>query len=59
MSGWRLTGCCSASAAVSRFEESGLRRSKMKFFANEIGGKVIISWVTSSRNTPCEDTFFQ
>ena len=36
-SGGRLTGCCSASAAVSRFEESGLRRSRMKFFADEIG----------------------
>ena len=43
VSGERLTGCCSASAAVSRFEESGLRSSKMKFFADEIGSKVTIS----------------
>ena len=59
MSGGRVTGCCSASAAVSRFEESGLRRSRMKFFADEIGGEITISWVTSGLNTPCEETFFQ
>ena len=59
MSGGRLTGCCSASAAVSRFEESGLRRSKMKFLAGEIGDEVTISWVTNDLNTPCEETFFQ
>ena len=58
MSG-RLTGCWSASAAVSRFEESGFRRSRMKFFANEIGGKVTTSCVTNDLNIPCEETFFQ
>ena len=51
VSGGQLTGCCSASAAVSRFEESGLRRSRMKFFADAIGGEVIISWVTGVQHT--------